>query len=109
MLPNLTKYLGKERATNHQIRFKTPNNMAPTLTFPFRCTAIKYMRRSGMTWADICKVTGHHLNLEGEGLANAAKAIGSGPEVAQGSTFQPVSLEKRKMAQEENVLWLRGV
>ena len=88
MLPNLTKYLSKERATNH-------------LTFLFRCTAIKYMRRSGMTWADICKVTGHHLNLEGEGLANTAKAIGSGPEVAQGSTFQPVSLEKRKMSQDE--------
>ena len=83
MLPNLTKYLGKERATNHQIRFKKPNNIAPTLTFLFRCTAIKYMRRSRMKLADICKVTGHQsidtliksydLNLEGEGLANAAQ------------------------------------
>ena len=65
-----------------------------------------------MSWADICKVTGHRsidtliksydLNLEGEGLANAAMAIGSGPDVAQGSAFKPVRLEKRKAIAEHS-------
>ena len=73
----------------------------------FRCTASKYIRRAGV-WADI-KVTGHRsidaliksydLSMEGEGLANAAVAIGSGPDVAQGSAFQPVKLEKRKITE----------
>ena len=37
--------------------------------------------------------------MEGEGLANAAVAIRSGPDVAQGSAFQPVKLEKRKITE----------
>ena len=66
-----------------------------------------------MSWADICKVTGHRsidtliksyiLSLEGEGLANAAKAIGSGPDVAQGAAFEPVQLVNKKRKTSEDL------
>ena len=37
--------------------------------------------------------------MEGEGLAKEAVAIGSGPDIAQGSAFQPVKLEKREITE----------
>ena len=55
---------------------------------------VMYMRRAGMDWNDIIKITGHKnavtlvkqydLKLEAPGLHAASLAIGTGHKVAQG-------------------------
>ena len=85
-------------------------------------TSIKYMRRSGLDWLTISKISGrskivlpvftiqnyaghknlvnliknYDLSMEGIGLANIAAAIATGPSVAQGEDFEEVVLETQK-------------
>ena len=40
--------------------------------------------------------------MEGEGLANIAAAIATGPEVAQGGDFEPVRLETRRASRSQS-------
>ena len=90
MLPSLCKAVGKERCTNHQIR----------------TTAIIYMRRAGIPWLTIAKITGHQsvenlvkyydLNLEAPGLAEVVGALAQGPSVASGGAPEKLTLESKQ-------------
>lgn len=65
-----------------------------------------------MEWLSIAKITGHKNlcnliksydpGLEGPGLANVAAAIATGPQVAQGESFEKVDLETRKRRSEKS-------
>jgi len=90
MLPALCLAVEQPRCTNHQIR----------------TTAIIYMRRSGLSWLTIAKITGHQsvenlikyydLSLEGPGLAEVVGALGQGHGVAKGLPHQKVVLKTRQ-------------
>ena len=90
MLPTLCEIIGRPRQTNHCIR----------------STAICYMRRAGMSWETIIKVTGHRstvtlvknydLKLEAPGLHEISHAIGTGQVVAMGEKADFVGLEPRR-------------
>ena len=90
MLPTLCEIIGRPRQTNHCIR----------------STAICYMRRAGMSWETIIKVTGHRstvtlvknydLKLEAPGLHQISHAIGTGQVVAMGEKADLVGLEPRR-------------
>ena len=53
MLPALCEAVGQPRCTNHQIRLNLNRG------FFIRTTAIIYMRRAGIPWLTIAKITGH--------------------------------------------------
>ena len=90
MIPKLCQILERPRKTNHCLR----------------ATAVMYMRRAGLSWETIIKITGHKnavtlvknydLRLEAPGLAEVAHAIGSGQDVALGGSVGKVALRTRK-------------
>ena len=67
-----------------------------------------YMRRSGLSWETIIKISGHRsivtlvknydLKLEAPGLAEVSRAIGTGPRVAMGETVDKVALKTKNRA-----------
>ena len=58
MLPTLCEAVGQPRATNHSVRYEFDLVINSDSFLLFRVTAIKYMRRSGMDWLTIAKITG---------------------------------------------------
>ena len=58
MLPALCAAVGEPRCTNHQLRFES-YFLDIFYTYNFRTTAIIYMRRAGVPWLTIAKITGH--------------------------------------------------
>ena len=68
--------------------------------------SVMYMRRAGLPWADIMKITGHasavtlvrhyDCTLEAPGLANIASIVGTGHNVARGSKVPITKLQVRK-------------
>ena len=79
MLPTLCDAVGAERATNHMVRWfflNSNNNIDVKIGFILRVTAIKYMRRAGMDWLSIAKVTGGKFSLYIKNITSAhVKAI----------------------------------
>ena len=90
MLPQLCAAVGRPRQTNHCVR----------------ATAVMYMRRAGLEWETIIKITGHSstvtlvksydLRLEAPGLARVSHAIGTGAKHALGEEVERVTLKTRK-------------
>ena len=90
MLSQLCAAVGRPRQTNHCVR----------------ATAVMYMRRAGLEWETIIKITGHSstvtlvksydLRLEAPGLARVSHAIGTGAKHALGEEVEGVTLKTRK-------------
>ena len=61
MLPALCEAVEQPKCTNHQIRFsiKFEIEFINNLVIFTRTTSIIYMRRAGIPWLTIAKITGH--------------------------------------------------
>ena len=119
MLPALCSAVNQPRCTNHQLR----------------CTAIIFMRRAGLPWLTIAKITGHqsvenlikhydlslevtgkiilrfycsHFTLQGQGLAEVVGALAQGPAVAKGQDNHSIVLQTRASKRQKLSLKIEG-